>query len=179
MQRRSAAKLGMAVEEYLALRARQKAEREAQPKAESRSYVRCCPECDIEFITRIANQVVCGAEECKRRRASRASSAAIMRRYYRDPEFRDKLKADVHARRASKLGLGSQRITLQYLLERDSWRCGICKKRIRSLKDASIDHIVPLSVGGEHAKENVQAAHRHCNCAKGNRGGGEQLLLVG
>jgi 5-methylcytosine-specific restriction endonuclease McrA len=43
----------------------------------------------------------------------------------------------------------------------------------------SLDHIEPLSLGGKHVPENVQITHLACNMAKGNRGGGEQLLLIG
>jgi 5-methylcytosine-specific restriction endonuclease McrA len=46
-------------------------------------------------------------------------------------------------------------------------------------KAVSIDHIVPLSLGGHNTKANVQLAHLGCNISKGNRGGGEQLRLIG
>jgi hypothetical protein len=32
-----------------------------------------------------------------------------------------------------------------------------------------LDHVVPLSRGGAHAKENVRLAHRKCNNLKGDR----------
>lgn len=69
------------------------------------------------------------------------------------------------------------------IFERDSWRCGLCRKRIGKSyayphpRSASIDHIVPLSQDGEDAPHNVQAAHLVCNIAKHNRGGGEQFPL--
>jgi len=44
---------------------------------------------------------------------------------------------------------------------------------------ASLDHIFPLSLGGDHVRENVHAAHLRCNISKNNRGGNEQLLLIG
>jgi 5-methylcytosine-specific restriction endonuclease McrA len=47
------------------------------------------------------------------------------------------------------------------------------------LKVPTIDHIVPLADGGDDVKVNVQLAHFICNSIKGDRGGGEQLLLVG
>lgn len=55
------------------------------------------------------------------------------------------------------------------LFERDNWICGICGYRIDpsyrfpDYRAATIDHIVPLSCGGAHIFENVQAAHRGCN----------------
>jgi 5-methylcytosine-specific restriction endonuclease McrA len=34
---------------------------------------------------------------------------------------------------------------------------------------ASVDHIIPLVLGGEHSMANVQAAHLVCNLRKGDR----------
>lgn len=34
---------------------------------------------------------------------------------------------------------------------------------------ASVDHIVPLSRGGEHSMANVQCAHLSCNSSKGDQ----------
>lgn len=42
-----------------------------------------------------------------------------------------------------------------------------------------VDHIMPLSRGGEDTKTNVQLAHSKCNGAKGAAGSGEQLALIG
>jgi 5-methylcytosine-specific restriction endonuclease McrA len=90
--------------------------------------------------------------------------------------------ARAHARRADKLGLGDLKITIAYLVQRDKGRCGICRKPVRAKQGprrASLDHIIPLSRGGTHTLANVQLAHYVCNLSKNNRGGGEQLLLVG
>ena len=47
--------------------------------------------------------------------------------------------------------------------------CGICQKRIEPWEPMHIDHIVPMSRGGSHDRENLQAAHALCNLRKGNR----------
>jgi hypothetical protein len=71
------------------------------------------------------------------------------------------------------------------ILERDRWRCGICSKRIgKSFKhphprSASIDHIIPLSMGGDDTAANKRAAHLACNCGRRNRAGWEQVALIG
>lgn len=76
-------------------------------------------------------------------------------------------------------------VTDAQILERDRWMCGICHKRIGKTfkyphpRSASIDHIVPLSQGGDHTAANKRAAHLGCNCGRMNRGGGEQLALIG
>lgn len=59
--------------------------------------------------------------------------------------------------------------------ERDGWVCQLCGEPVDpDLKGpdpmcASIDHVVPLSHGGDHSMENTQLAHLGCNSAKGNR----------
>lgn len=61
------------------------------------------------------------------------------------------------------------------IFNRDGWVCGICGKGIdplikgRQSGAASLDHIVPVSFGGDDTPENVQAAHFGCNSGKCNR----------
>lgn len=156
------------------------------------------PSCPI----RVCNCTVCGqlftshrgralcSDECRRRRAVAQSSASTMKRYYSDPEFRAQVLSASHNRRANKLGAGS--ITspadlVTYLMRRDRGRCRaeIClfaDRRVRAKSGSgrpSIDHIVPLSLGGEHTLENIQLAHLRCNLSKHNRIRAVQPLLVG
>lgn len=46
--------------------------------------------------------------------------------------------------------------------------CGICGKPIKNMKDCTVDHIKPKSLGGQTTMENCQLAHRECNLLKGN-----------
>lgn len=146
-----------------------------------------CSECGKLFISRSRRQKVC-TPEC----AYVRDKQSIIDRYHSDPAFRDKVTAAAHLRRASKLGLAitdsiaTREDLLAYLMKRDRGRCGICRKPIRAKKGPrrpSIDHIVPLKPAsgarGEHELANLQAAHLDCNLSKNNRGGGEQLLLLG
>ena len=61
------------------------------------------------------------------------------------------------------------------IFNRDNWTCGLCGSRISKTSQwpkgdsASVDHVVPLSVGGLHNRQNVQAAHLSCNLRKGAR----------
>ena len=54
--------------------------------------------------------------------------------------------------------------------ERDNWICNICGNIVdKELKypnpmSASLDHIIPLSKGGEHNENNVHISHLYCNC---------------
>lgn len=71
------------------------------------------------------------------------------------------------------------------IFARDRWRCHICRRQLRPanvvphLRAATIDHLIPLSLDGTHEPANVRTACYSCNSAKGNRGGNEQLLLIG
>lgn len=69
---------------------------------------------------------------------------------------------------------------------RDGWRCHICHRMVSRTQawphpqSASIDHLVPISLGGLDTIENVACAHLSCNVRKSNRtlAEGEQLRLV-
>lgn len=52
-------------------------------------------------------------------------------------------------------------------LIRKSDLCALCGKPILTMKDATIDHIIPLSKGGVHGIQNMQLAHYSCNNSKG------------
>lgn len=70
------------------------------------------------------------------------------------------------------------------IFQRDRWRCQLCHRKLSAKpyphpKSATIDHIVPLSQGGDDKPANVQAAHLECNLSKGVKPQGEQLRLVG
>lgn len=54
------------------------------------------------------------------------------------------------------------------IFERDGWICGICGEPIVR-GEQSIDHILPVSKGGQHTRANVRAAHYICNRNRGNR----------
>jgi len=152
-----------------------------KPKVKaSRIYFVECGECAKLFVARRRGKTICNAECRKKRQA---------RRYSDNPKYRNNIIAHSHARRAHRLGLGNTKVTLAYLIERDKGRCQATACHFRSRKVAtlgtrgprrpSMDHIIPLSRGGMHALANVQLAHYRCNLSKNNRGGGEQLRLIG
>lgn len=68
-----------------------------------------------------------------------------------------------------------ERVDLDVLYQRDGGRCGICG-RIVLRKLASVDHIVPLALGGKHGYVNVQLAHRLCNYKRSHRGPAQMRL---
>lgn len=95
-------------------------------------------------------------------------------------------RADSNRRKSAKRRgcAGSGTYTLTYVAERDGWSCHLCGERVdRRLpgtneQGPTIDHLVPISDGGEDTAANVRLAHRSCNRRRGV-GGTVQLLLVG
>jgi 5-methylcytosine-specific restriction endonuclease McrA len=87
-------------------------------------------------------------------------------------------------RRAVKRGGASEPYTLAEIAARDRERCGLCGGRVAMRQVAphpkapTIDHVLPVSEGGDDTRANVQLAHFRCNSAKGARGS-QQLALIG
>jgi 5-methylcytosine-specific restriction endonuclease McrA len=74
--------------------------------------------------------------------------------------------------------------TLAEIAARDRYTCGLCRKsvpmtlRVPHPKAPTIDHLVPVSDGGDDTRANVQLAHFICNSRRG-AGGVVQLALLG
>lgn len=100
--------------------------------------------------------------------------------------YRDRFTSAAHKRRARALTNGPvEDISRLALAERDGWRCHLCRKKVRPSRrkrdplGPSIDHLLPIHLGGTHTWDNVALAHERCNLSKGVRAVGEQLRLVG
>lgn len=70
------------------------------------------------------------------------------------------------------------------VFDRDGWRCRLCgkatPKELRGTNEQrapELDHIMPLSLGGDHSYANTQLACRACNLAKGARPAGQLMLF--
>lgn len=74
-------------------------------------------------------------------------------------------------RRARLAGVESEPFGLEDVIARDGWRCGICGGKVdpkaKGARGKSLDHIVPVSLGGPHTLANAQLAHMNCNSQKG------------
>lgn len=106
-------------------------------------------------------------------------------RQQNDP-WSERRRAAYHRRRAIKKGatIGDPFTNVE-IFERDRWTCQLCDVAVDAGRvwpdplSPSLDHIVPLSLGGHHSRENTSLAHLRCNVRKGNRAAGEQLRLLG
>lgn len=88
-------------------------------------------------------------------------------------------------RRARLRGVEREPYTTQEIAERDGFRCWLCGRKVDMAltyphpRSASIDHVVPLSKGGDDTRANVRLAHLGENVARLNKAGWVQQLLVG
>lgn len=103
------------------------------------------------------------------------------------PEQRKAVKEERsrRARRARLAGVEREPYTTAEIAERDGYRCWLCGGAVdMGLKfphreSASVDHVVPLSLGGDDTRPNVRLAHLGENVSRGNRVDYVQPLLVG
>jgi 5-methylcytosine-specific restriction endonuclease McrA len=84
-------------------------------------------------------------------------------RYAKSEKMKAKKRRD-YARRKAAL-VPERRVTAEdwlEIVERHKHRCHYCGKR----KVLTLDHVVPISRGGKHVKENIVPACRSCNSTK-------------
>lgn len=79
---------------------------------------------------------------------------------------------------ARRRGAQTEAVSRTYIIERDRSRCHICGGRARR-EDIHLDHLVPLSKGGEHSSRNLRVAHSWCNQQRSDGRLPAQLLLIG
>jgi hypothetical protein len=156
-----------------------------------RQVVRTCPDCGQERQTTKKNSVRCIACHCKRNRqrggvceecGKSFMSTGITSRFC---SKRCRRRADSIRKRTRLSAAYVEPVPLDYLIERDGGRCRLCGKAVKlnarwpDPLSPSCDHIVPLSKGGQHRKDNCQLAHLGCNVKMSNKKNGKQLRLIG
>lgn len=93
------------------------------------------------------------------------------------PKVKESRKAASKKRKAIQRGAkAGETFTYKQVFERDGWRCQLCGKvtpeRERgtiSHNAPEVDHIIPLSKGGEHSLNNAQTLCRACNGWKSDK----------
>lgn len=152
------------------------------PKPDAIKYmVRICPTCGKEYTNSQTSNTYC---------SFKCSSDARKGVPKKDPELKKEVRRASNARhnhikKARRIGNGVESFNAIDIYERDKWKCHLCGKKInKSLKwpdpmSASLDHVVPSSLGGPHYKSNVKAAHLRCNVKKHVRSMNEQLEMFG
>ena len=130
-----------------------------------------------QAIYRATHRALCRLRSQRSRRKKKAYYA-LKRQVWRALNL-DKIAEYQHKRRAREKGIPYiDKVEIAVLFVRDKGICGICHTRVRRLKDASRDHIIPVTVdGSEHSYKNMVLAHTWCNSSKGNRTVLQQMRL--
>lgn len=83
--------------------------------------------------------------------------------------YRDKRRT----RRARNRAAFVEEVSLFAIADRDKWICQLCGKKVQRVssfkRQATIDHVIPISKGGLHEYANCQLAHFDCNSKKHDR----------
>ncbi len=128
------------------------------------------------FRTRVC--LMCGDEYQTKANPKYCPKCSVLNELYKGRDYQ-------HRRRAKMNGVGYERFGPLEIFNRDDWRCQHCKKKTKPLVDPNhslyphLDHIIPLSRGGEHSRKNTQCLCRACNIVKGDKAEGEQMRLFG
>jgi hypothetical protein len=146
-------------------------------KCQPRKVVaRGCVECGKTFETTNRTAKCCGSEcanKLREKSGAEATKAWWDARGRKHASRADAYKLYGYKRRAVVRSRHAEKIIADQIFERDGWICQICVEEIdRSLewphpRSVSLDHIVPVSRGGQHTVGNVQCAHLCCNSSKG------------
>lgn len=140
------------------------------------------PECSVVFTPYRDGQLCC----CEQHGQLRCNRLGRADGRYKPTPWNEAAKNRSQRRRALKAGASTGvPVRFSEIASRDKWRCSICGGKVLKSKTSphplspSLDHVIPLSLGGAHDPVNVALAHLRCNVTKSNRGGGEQLALIG
>jgi hypothetical protein len=82
--------------------------------------------------------------------------------HWSDEDPDEGLKRTKHRRAERLRAAPRERIKRETIFERDGWICGICGEVVKP-EDATLDHIVPVALGGAHTAANLRLAHAMCN----------------
>ena len=86
---------------------------------------------------------------------------------------KEQVKEIQSAKRSRRRNVVTEKVTLNSLKQKAAGKCGICLESLDfslifpNPFSISIDHIIPLSLGGNHTEDNLQLAHLQCNTRKG------------
>lgn len=141
-----------------------------------------CEFCGITFVVRGRSKSALSARACREIECRRLLKNAQMREYRKryfekhghvlERQFSESRTDARHRRRATLKGAYVETVRITDLAERDGWVCGICAEPVDPdlkwphLMSKTIDHVVPITLGGAHAPTNCQIAHLTCNSRK-------------
>ena len=123
--------------------------------------------------------------QSKQYRQNNKGSMAKYRKMYNQTEKGKSVSLRcTQKRRALKRGAIYEIFDAIEVFKRDAYKCQHCGRKTRpDYKNINhpfypnLDHIIPLSRGGSHTRQNTQCLCHQCNLAKGSNYIGDQLRL--
>ena len=109
------------------------------------------------------------AKQEKKYHLERKQKASARNKRYRQSERGGFLKKQNNRRRRVRQRASKRDLTFDQwhrILKNQKYRCNICSKRFCKSRPATMDHIIPLSQGGDFTSSNVQALCQSCNSSK-------------
>jgi 5-methylcytosine-specific restriction endonuclease McrA len=100
------------------------------------------------------------------------------------PDCRRLRNRDINSRHFNSRRANGTPLTITELADRDGRKCHICRRKIDLNLPGShrfgptIEHILPISKGGNNDPANLALAHRKCNVSRGNRGSSQMLIEI-
>ncbi len=148
----------------------------ATPAMETRTCLVCTEQFEVRVDWR---KLYCGAlcrSRAGRQRAAVERPDWWVRERAKGARWTDARRDAYHRRRARRaLARTGRPVRYGEIAARDGWVCRLCGDEVDALLtwpdplSGSLDHSVPLSLGGAHDPDNVQLAHLRCNTTKGAR----------
>ncbi len=140
---------------------------------------RPCKECGASSERRICSSECQTAWDNNRKARRRAAKKAY-----------NKVAGRHFKQRAKRFGVRYIRFAKSMIYERDGYTCQLCRNPVLQtvkynaadgkihMRSPTIDHIIPMSKGGNHEPPNCQTACFECNSKKGNRRVGQLRLAI-
>jgi len=134
--------------------------------------------------TKALKCVDCGCDTVGTKAKRRCDACAIKKkiRLKRISRKERGLRDNSIIKRVRKYGVVAKAVNRVMVYDRDGWACYVCGVQVVRSKtyrpdQATLDHIVPLSLGGPHTYGNVMTCCHSCNVKKSNKmpGGGVNL----
>jgi hypothetical protein len=150
----------------------------SQEKARERA-ARTCKTCGQPGVRQRFCSSACHRKHPENRKKRNAYRSA----FSKTPAGQVKKRERKHTRQARKRNAFVEIVSVHKLAKAQNWSCWLCGGKISKTAKAphpdslSLDHLVPLSLGGEHSYANCAAAHFRCNALKSNNAVNEQLKL--
>ena len=116
---------------------------------------------------------------------AKAKKVISDKKYRQSQEGKTANRKANHKRKALRFRIKYEVFNDKEVFERDGYRCQHCGKKTRSEFKPNhplypnLDHILPLSKGGEHSRLNAQCLCFHCNLVKYNNESNEQIRMFG